>query len=268
MSVSTYLHGHQESVLRTHRQRTAANSAGYLVPHLTSGMRVLDVGCGPATITVDLARLVAPGEVVAVDASPAAIELARQEAADAGVELTLAVAQGDALPFEDDSFDVVHAHQLLQHVPDPVAILAEMRRVTRPGGLVAVRDADYAAMTWYPASHGLDEWLALYHEVARSTGGEPDAGRHLRSWALAAGFAADDLECTAAAWCWATAEERTWWSQSWADRVTSSTFARHARENGLADDVALETIAEAWREWGTAPDGWFAVLNSEILGRA
>ncbi len=265
--VSTYLHGHQESVLRAHRVRTAENSAAYLVPHLVPGLRVLDLGCGPATITVDLARLVAPGEVVGVDASAPAIELARAEAAASGVELTLVVAAGDDLPFDDDSFDVVHAHQVLQHVGDPVAVLREMRRVTRPGGLVAVRDADYAAMTWHPASQGLDEWRALYHEVAVATGGEPDAGRHLRSWALAAGFAPDDLTCTSAAWCYATDAERDWWSQSWAERVTSSTFARHARDHGLADDVALEELAEAWRGWGTAPDGWFAVLHSEVLGR-
>ena len=265
--MSTYLHGHQSSVLRAHRVRTAANSAGYLTPHLRPGQRLLDVGCGPATITVDLARLVAPGEVTAVDGSPAAADLARDEARSAGVDLTVVVAQADALPFDDDSFDVVHAHQLLQHVTDPVAVLAEMRRVTRPGGLVAVRDADYAAMTWHPASHGLDEWRTLYHEVACSTGGEPDAGRHLRSWALAAGFGADDLTCTASAWCYSTAEEREWWSQSWSERVTSSSFARHAKQNGLADDVALESLAEAWREWGSAADGWFAVLNSEVIGR-
>jgi len=265
--VSTYLHGHQESVLRAHRVRTAANSAGYLLPHLARGLRLLDLGCGPGTITIDLARLVAPGEVVAVDASAAAIELARVEARTAGVELSLVVAEGDDLPFEDGSFDVVHAHQLLQHVSDPVAVLREMRRVTRPGGVVAVRDADYAAMTWHPASQGLDEWRALYHEVAVATGGEPDAGRHLRSWALGAGFAPEDLSCTASAWCYSSDAEREWWSQSWADRVTSSTFARHARENDLADDVALEAVAEAWRSWGTEPDGWFAVLSSEVIGR-
>ncbi len=265
--MTTYLHGHEESVLRAHRVRTAENSAAYLLPHLLPGMRVLDLGSGPGTLTVDLARTVAPGETVAVDASPAAAELTRAAAADAGVDVTMLVAQADDLPFAADAFDVVHAHQLLQHVPDPVAVLREMRRVTRPGGLVAVRDADYAAMTWHPGSDGLDEWRALYREVARAAGGEPDAGRHLRSWALAAGFAPDALECTAGTWCFATDEEREWWSQSWADRVTTSTFARHARANALADDVALEEIAEAWRAWGTTPDGWFAVLNAEVLAR-
>ena len=84
-----------------------------------------------------------------------------------------------ALDFPDDTFDVVHAHQVLQHVGDPVAALREMRRVTRPGGVVAVRDSDYAAFTWFPQLPELDEWLDLYQRVARGNGGEPDAGRRL-----------------------------------------------------------------------------------------
>src|SRR6188472_2086916 len=67
----TYTHGHHESVLRSHEWRTAENSAAYLLPHLQPGMDLLDVGCGPGTITLDLARLVAPGHVVGVDAAGA-----------------------------------------------------------------------------------------------------------------------------------------------------------------------------------------------------
>src|ERR1700689_1288807 len=74
----TYLHGHHESVLRSHRWRTAENSAGYLLPHLRAGMSLLDVGCGPGTITVDLAQLVAPGRVVGLDRSADAIAAASQ----------------------------------------------------------------------------------------------------------------------------------------------------------------------------------------------
>ena len=65
--MSVYTHGHSESVLRSHRTRTAASSAAYLLPHLAHGQRLLDVGSGPGSITADLAVLVAPGEVVALE---------------------------------------------------------------------------------------------------------------------------------------------------------------------------------------------------------
>ncbi len=171
-----------------------------------------------------------------------------------------------ALPYPDASFDVVHAHQVLQHLPDPVGALREMRRVTRPGGLVAVRDVDYATMTWAPESEGLNDWLELYYEVARADGGEPDAGRRLVGWALAAGFAPQDLHPSATAWSYALGERR-WWGRTWAERTTGSSFADHARAHGLADDVALEQIAEAWRTWAEEPDGWFAMLHGELLAR-
>ena len=58
---ATYIHGHHESVLRSHTSRTAANCAGYLLPSLRLHMRILDIGCGPGTITADLAKLVPQG---------------------------------------------------------------------------------------------------------------------------------------------------------------------------------------------------------------
>lgn len=265
---TVYTHGHHESVLRSHRWRTVENSAAYLVPALERGQRVLDVGCGPGTITVDLAARVAPGEVVGLDASAAVLELARAAADEAGAaNVSFRTGDATALPFEDGSFDVVHAHQVLQHLSDPVAALREMRRVTRRGGVVAVRDADYAAMTWFPRSPGMDEWLALYHEVTAANGAEADAGRRLLGWAQRAGFDPAGLDPGAGVWCYATPEERTWWAGVWAERVTSSAFAEQAIAHGLADDVALELLADAWRTWGEAPDGWFAVLHGELLAR-
>nr|WP_155855153.1 methyltransferase domain-containing protein [Actinotalea ferrariae] len=268
MSADVYTHGHHSSVVRSHARRTAASSAAYLLPLLEPGQRLLDVGCGPGSITVDLARAVSPGEVVAVDAAPAAVELAREAALEADVpNLTVQVADVHALPFPAASFDVVHAHQVLQHLTDPVAALREMRRVTRPGGVLALRDADYAATTWFPASAGLDEWLALYHEVTEANRTEADAGRRLLHWALEAGFRPEQLTPGASAWCFATPEDRAWWAGTWAERVTSSGFAERALAAGLADDVALEALAEAWREWGEAPDGWFAILHGELIAR-
>lgn len=254
-----YTHGHHESVLRSHRWRTAENSAAYLLADLTPGAAVLDVGCGPGTITHDFAERVAPGHVTGVDN---AAEIIEQASAGAPANTAFQVADVYALPFADGSFDVVHAHQVLQHLTDPVAALREMRRVCRPGGIVAARDADYAAMTWYPQLPALTDWLDLYHRVARGNDAEPDAGRRLLGWAREAGFG--EVDATASAWCFATAEERAWWGGLWADRVRNSAFAAQAVERGLATGAELERLSAGWREWIDADAAWFAVLNGEI----
>jgi ubiquinone/menaquinone biosynthesis C-methylase UbiE len=266
-SDAVYTHGFHASVLRSHSMRTAQNSAGHLLPHLRPGMALLDVGCGPGTITADLAELVAPGRVTAADASAEVLEQARRTAAGRGLE-TVDFVRTDvhALDFPDGSFDVVHAHQVLQHVADPVAALREMRRVCRPGGLVAVRDADYLGMFWYPRVPALEEWQALYRAVASANGGEPDAGRRLLSWARQAGFT--DITPSASTWCFATPEDRAWWSGTWAERTTSSAIADQALAQGRATGQDLRRIADGWREWGAAEDGWFATPHGEILARA
>jgi SAM-dependent methyltransferase len=264
---AVYTHGHHESVLRSHRWRTAANSAAYLVPHLKPGMSLLDIGSGPGTITVDLARLVAPGGLTACEVSESALELSRAEAARQQVDnVSFEVADVHDLPFEDDTFDVVHAHQVLQHVADPVRALAEMRRVCKPGGYVAARDSDYEAFTWYPSVPELDEWLALYRKLARVNGGEPDAGRRLLSWAREAGFTS--VQGGASVWCYATPEDRSWWGGMWADRIVESALAEHAVRTGSATPDDLRRLSAGWLGWVAADDGWFAILHGEILCRA
>lgn len=260
----TYTHGHADAVLRSHRRRDAANSAGYLLPELASGRSLLDVGCGPGTITVDLARVVAPGRVVGIDAEAAVLDEARRLAAEASLtNVEFKVADVYELPYDDASFDVVHAHQLLQHLAHPERALEEMARVCRPGGIVAARDGDYGAFTWFPEVPALDRWLQVYRAVARANGGEPDAGRHLKAWAHRAGL--EPIRCSASAWCYAELDDRAWWSGLWAERITSTRLAERAVELGLATPAELEEIAEGWRRWGEHPEAWFAVLHGELL---
>lgn len=265
---AVYTHGHHESVLRSHTWRTAANSAAYLLGSLKPHMKILDIGCGPGTITADLAELVPDGHVTGVDRAPGILEQARATAAGRGLRnVDFAVADVHALDHPDDTFCVVHAHQVLQHVGDPVQALREMRRVTKPGGFIAVRDADYAAMTWYPEVPGMDDWLDLYRRVARANGGEPDAGRRLRSWALAAGFPDAAVTAGSSTWTYTTPDEREWWSGLWADRTVASSYAERAVGGGHATEEQLRAVSRAWREWGEREDGWFAVLHGEILCR-
>ncbi|HWT47125.1 MAG TPA: methyltransferase domain-containing protein [Mycobacterium sp.] len=264
---ATYTHGHHESVLRSHQRRTAEDSAAYLLPHLERGSSVLDIGCGPGTITADLAERVAPGPVMAVDLFADVLSVARAEVQRRNQSnVSFATADVHKLDFPDDSFDVVHAHQVLQHVADPAEALREMRRVCRPGGVVAARDADYSGFIWFPRLPALDLWLDLYQQAARANGGEPDAGRRLLSWALAAGF--DDVTPTGSLWCYATAATREWWGGMWADRILHSGVARELLRLGLATTAQLEEISAAWRAWAAAPDGWLAIPHGEILCRA
>ncbi len=260
-----YTHGHHESVLRSHRWRTAENSAGYLLDRVRPGQRLLDVGCGPGTITADLAERVGPGgSVLAVDASADVLAAAERVCAERGLaNVEFRTADVHALGLPDDAFDVVHAHQVLQHVHDPVAALREMRRVCVPGGVVGVRDADYAAFAWYPALPELDRWMELYQVCARANGGEPDAGRRLTAWARAAGFT--EVTPTASTWCHADGADRAYWGGMWADRVRDSALAGQAVREGHASREDLEELSAGWRRWRDDPDGWFVVLHGEIV---
>jgi SAM-dependent methyltransferase len=250
-----YTHGHHGSVLRSHRWRTAANSAEYLLPHLRPGLSLLDVGCGPATITADLARVVGRGAVVGIDPSASVIEGALVEYP----ELDLRVA---ALDDVDGRFDVVHAHQVVQHVTDPVGFLAAMAARVAPGGVLAVRDGDYPSMIWSPDADALAEWLELYHEVTSHNGANDDAGRHLPAWALAAGIT--DFTYTTSTWTY-TADDAPWWADVWAERVVASSFAEQAVAYGLATDADLPRLADGWRAWGAQPGATFTIVHGELL---
>lgn len=266
MPDDVYTHGHGDSVLRSHSWRTAENSAAYLLPRLRSGLALLDVGCGPGTITLDLARRVEPGAVLGVDASTEVITRAEAARVREGVD-TARFATGDvyALDLDDGSFDVVHAHQVLQHLSDPVRALGELRRVLRPDGLLAVRDGDYGAFTWSPAVALLDRWNELYHQVTVRNEADADAGRHLPGWVRAAGFR--DVTVTGSTWTFADPEGRAWWGGMWADRCLESGFAQQAVDYGFTDRVELATIADAWKAWAEEPDGLFLVPHVEVLAR-
>lgn len=289
--VDRYTHGHHESVLRSHRWRTAENSAPHLLEHLRPGQRLLDVGCGPGTVTTDLASLVAPGQVVGLDPVESVLLAAEADRATAGVtnvtyvvgsvyDLSTAqglqsdgsdpgrqpAAQSDLGTFDLGTFDIVHAHQVLQHLTDPVAAISEMGRVLAPGGLLALRESDYGAFTWAPADPRLDRWMELYHQVTAANGADADAGRHLLGWARAAGCT--DIVCTSSNWTYATPAEREWWGGLWADRIVGSSFAEQAIELGSTDRAELPELAEGFRQWAIHDDAVFVVPSVEIVASA
>jgi len=266
-TIPTYTHGYHSSVLRSHSNRTVENSAHYLVPDLVPGRTLLDVGSGAGTITADFARRLLPARVTALEATTQALDLTRTEISKHGLgNVNFVLGDVHALTLADASFDIVHAHQVLQHVGDPVQALRQMKRVCKPGGVVAARDSDYAGFIWYPELPALDEWLALYQRANRANGGEPNAGRHLLAWAHQAGFS--NVTSTSSTWCLATPDARQWWGGMWADRILQSQIAKQLLEQGMATSDDLQRISQAWRDWASARDGWMSIVHGEILCRA
>lgn len=229
-------------------------------------MNILDVGCGPGTITADFAALVYQGYVVAFDVTEDVVEHARTHAEQRGLDnITFQVGSVLKLPFQDGTFDVVHAHQVIQHINDPISALKEMRRVTKDGGIVAVRSSDVSATAWFPDVEGLNQSQSLYMTEARSLGVEPNAGRLLHFWAKKAGFHTDQLSLSTSTTLYSTVEEVAWWSGLWAERVLKSSFAETTVQGGFASWRDLTDISDAWRTWGEHEDAWYAILHGEML---
>jgi len=262
----TYTHGHQDAVLRSHRWRTAENSAAYLLPFLRAGDRLLDVGCGPGTITADMARVVAPAQVIGIDVAGSVVAEASAYAEQVQVpNVSFQIGDFREAGFKAGTFDVVHAHQVLQHLRDPVGALTDMARLVRPGGIVAARDSDYSAFTWAPRNAGLERWRDVYLAVTRRNGAEPEAGRWLLGWAHAAGLS--NVTYGSSTWTFVTPDELRWWSELWAERCVASSFAEQAVEYEIARPSELTALAEAWRAWACEPDAIFVILHGEILAR-
>jgi ubiquinone/menaquinone biosynthesis C-methylase UbiE len=264
--LESYIHGHHESVVAQHRKRTASEAAAFLLPHLRPGMRLLDVGCGPGSITVGLAEAVAPGEVVAIDLAADVLEQARRLAAEKGLgNVRFERVDLHDLRYPDGAFDAAYAHQVLQHLSRPVDALLQMKRVLRGGGIVGVRDSDYGTSTWSPPDERLTRWLAVYRAVARRNGAEPDAGRYLFGWLLKAGFT--DVRLGGTTWTFPGYDAVETWATSWAERTVSSNLATQAAEYGIASREELQAIAEGFREWCRQPGAFFSIGHIEALGR-
>ncbi len=262
MTAPGYIHGHPEVVVGAHARRTVEEAAAFVLPRVAEDMDILDLGCGPGSITAGWARVVGKGTVVGLDPARDVLPAAAQRLAGAGNAALLA-ADVYSLPFAHGSFDVVYAHQVLQHVADPVGALRAARRVLRPGGLMAVRDADYGTMVHAPHDPLLDRWREVYTLTARALGGEPDAGRYLLGWVLAAGLAHPVVTTTT--WTYADAAGRREWGETWAGRVLSQPFAANAIRLAGATQEELEEISLAWRRWVGCDDGYFSFIHTEVV---
>jgi ubiquinone/menaquinone biosynthesis C-methylase UbiE len=270
---SHYAHGHHASVLASHAQRGIKDSAPHLAPHLHPGLNILDLGSGPGSITLELAQAVGPtGHATGLDFSPTAVRAATEAAGERGIanvdfrvaDLYSVQPGGDGLR---SGYDVVHAHQVLQHLPDPIGALRVAASLVAPGGILSLREVDYSATTWSPASDGLDTWLRVLRTYMSREGHEADAGGHLSDWLASAGIPASAATLTHSEQTYTTPEERRAWGESWVQRSLHSSFRDLSIKHGLLDQSGVEGVARAWQDFAEAPSGVFTFHHTEAIVR-
>jgi SAM-dependent methyltransferase len=263
-----YIHGHSAAVLQAHSRRMAQRDAAYLIPHIKPSYAILDVGCGPGSISADFAQLVPDGKVTCLEVSDAALEAARRTFADRGiqnVEFVSADVTG-RLPFDDETFDVVHAHQVIIHLPDPQVAFDEMRRVLKTDGILACKDMIMSSLSWFPPDERLLVWDVGITKTIAATGADPQMGRRLRALALEAGFMEEKAVSSASCWSFSSREDVAFWGGTCATRLEAGgELRRKVVEGGYFTSEQVDGFVVAAREWMGRQGAWFGCMNGEIL---
>lgn len=245
--------------------RSAETHAAFFLPHLRAGMTLLDCGCGPGTITAGLARAVAPGEVTGIDLAASQVAAASVTAARLGLDnLTFECGDVYRLPHDDAIFDAVFSHAMLEHLQDPVAVLREMHRVLKPGGVAGLRCIDLGGTLISPADATLSRAHEVWGKYRRHCGGDPFMGRRLRALLRAAGFA--ETVGTASCETWGRPELTRAVVPALIDEFTGPQIAETAVQMGWATAVEMQAAARALEAWGGHADAFLAIAWCEAIG--
>jgi ubiquinone/menaquinone biosynthesis C-methylase UbiE len=245
--------------------RSAARQAAFFLPYLGAGLSLLDCGCGPGTITADLAEMVAPGEVLGIDIEPSQIQAARSHAAGRGLSnIRFEVADLYDLPVSPDYFDCIFLHGIVEHLHEPTRALREARRVLKPGGILGLRNGAVSANLVDPTGTGLQQLLDLYSQLCYRDGGDPEFGRSQVAALNEAGFM--HIRASASYDCWTETPEVTQRSaKGLAAMLREGGLGSQAIALGLADRVWLERTASAIESWANNPAAFAAEAWCEAV---
>jgi ubiquinone/menaquinone biosynthesis C-methylase UbiE len=189
MSPERYTLGYDDAALAFVGRRTLQSHGAFFIEYLQDGMQVLDVGCGPGSITLGIAACIGSGHVTGVDLSESQVRLAAQAAAEQGVSnARFQTGSAYELPFADAQFDAVFSHALLEHLSEPARAMREFLRVLRPGGVMGVATPDWRSFLYGPSSPALVAAVKAYEALQVANGGDVDIGHKLSQYAVDAGF--------------------------------------------------------------------------------
>lgn len=260
-----YSGGYSPLIIDQFKQRTFVKQGAFLLPYLTAGLTVLDCGCGPGSMTLDIADLVGPGFVVGIDNSPIQIEqalLLQKQRAVTNVSFTTGSAY--QLPYPDEQFDVVFAHAVLYHLQQPEQALAEFRRVLKPGGLVALRDACHSGDMMMPMSTDLAAAWNTIDKVFSHQGGNIYFGSQHKQLLLEQGFQHITVSCSYDTFASEAEKDsiRSYWSQ-----FLNVDHRQLILEQQWLTVTELAQQSAALDQWCANPASFFARARCEAIAR-
>jgi len=264
-SQEEYYIGYSQAAVQHMERRRASDRAAFFVPYLRPAMILLDCGCGPGTITCDLAALVAPGQVVGIDIEESQIDLARNNANRVNIA-NVVFQQGSVyeLPFENNSFDAVFGHAIMEHLQQPSKALSEIFRVLKPGGVIGVRSPMGSGDILEPPIDTVLDALAIHRRLTNYTRGIPSPGPKFRGLLTQTGFA--NVQASSATVSSGTSQDVAEWAEGYAQALMSSPIHDRIVDLGWATHDTLEAMAAAWREWGKLPDAFFSRTWGQAVG--
>ena len=259
-----YTMGFSEDYLKALRRFTAEANAAHLLPHIRPGHRVLDFGCGPGNISAGLARAADPGELHGVDMEESQINLARETAKWYGQEnTTFHVGDVTNMPFEDGFFDVAHCHNVLTHIPDTAAALAEVKRVLKPGGLIACREMISASSFTEPDFGVIRKAWDMFEDLVEADDGHPQMGKQLKGHILNAGFT--NIRVTAYFDTYSTPEEVAFIYGIALQWFLSPEITEAAIKYGASTRELCDAIADAYARWSEHPAAVVGVASGAVV---
>ena len=262
-----YVLGYDEGVVEKLEQRDARREAAFLLPFFPLFGSVLDAGCGPGSITLGLAKMLPKGSVIGVDLDAGQVARAQSLAAERGISnARFEEADVAALPFPDNTFDVVFAHTLMMHLADPRAALAEICRVCKPGGIVGLRDGlgSFDHLPGFPAGAKVADLQALLMAATRACGGTPDVGVRIRGWLNELGM---EVVLTQAHSVVYDKPEDLTLLCGWHRSLLQGRLGQTAVAAGLLSAEALLDLLDRMGDWASDPSAISVVVWVEHVAR-
>ena len=225
---------------------------------------MLDFGCGPGTLSVGLARAVAPGEMHGVDMEESQIALARSVArATVQDNAIFHVGDATALHFEDNFFDVAHCYNVLMHIPDTQAVLAEVKRVLKPGGIIGCREIICDSSFSHPDFGVLKKAWNMFGDLLDADDGHSQMGKDLKVHLLQSGFANVQMDATFNVY--SSPEDIASFHKLVANWFLSPAIMEAALKYGVATEKLCNEIREGHEKWKVHPGAMVAVAYGEAV---